>query len=513
MKLNPLAQTFTIDTKGGIFATSLALYFAEKDDIAPVIVHLRTVEDGYPTSQVIPFSEVILQPAAILISDNTASPTNFVFPSPVHLQQGVEYAFVITSASDKYRVWVAEQGGVDIYTPSFNITKQPSSGVMFKTSNGTVWTPDQTMDIKFVLRRAAFAQSGSAAFTESLIPEVLLESNPFYTVVSQKTVRVYHQNHGHFLGSQVKITGITALTTVNGIPAAEFNNITFTIQAVEQDWYTIQVATTNATSTGRGGGAAVYATENRPFDVILPLVSQIVLPDTESNWSARLTTGKSLAGSETPHIVEDFINVKVNDNNYLRRPHTVVSEPNRSFLSTGNRSLIVKSAMNTYRNNLSPVIDLDRLSVATIANRIDNPASTSASGYNVVQNYIPETGSKYTSALSKYITRRIDLNDLAAALKIYLNVNCPSGSNLNLYYKILPRGSDANFEDIGWTLALPDNSIPVSDNIENFTEIQYTVTEATLGTEFSAFAVKLTFTSQNSSNVPTCKDLRAIAIT
>lgn len=513
MNLNPLAQTFTIDTKGGIFATSLGIYFKEKDDIAPVIVHLRTVENGAPTSQIIPFSEVVLPASSVLISEDASLPTNFTFEAPVHLQQGVEYAFVVNSSSDKHLIWVSEIGENDVFTPSFTITKQPCSGVMFKTSNGTTWTPDRTKDVKFVLRRASFTQSGTVVFNEGTIPPVLLEANPLYTTNASKVVRVYHQNHGHFAASsKVTLSGITS--AVNGIPAVQLNDITFTVQTVEQDWYTIEVATTAATSTGRGGGTAVYATENRPFDVIQPLVSQIVLPDTTSDWTARLTTGTSLAGTETPHIVEDYVNLKVNDNNYMKRPHTIVSEPNRVNLSSGNRSFILKSAMATTRNNLSPAIDLDRMSVATIANRIDNPAGSAASGYNVVQNYVAETQSKYTSALSKYITRRIDLNDSASALKVYINVNRPSGSNITLYYKILPKGSDANFEDLGWVAAIPDNNIPVSDDRNNYTEIEYTIDETDLaGKEFSSFAVKLTFTSENSSNVPTCKDFRAIAVT
>lgn len=512
MNLNPLAQTFTIDTKGGIFATSLGIYFLEKDDIAPVTVHLRTVENGIPTSQVIPFSEVVLPAASVLVSEDSSLPTNFTFEAPVYLQQDVEYAFVISSPSDKHLVWVSEIGENDVFTPSFTITKQPCSGVMFKTSNGTTWTPDRTKDVKFVLRRASFAQTGTITFNEGTIPPVLLESNPLYTTNSSKTVRVYHQNHGHFAASsKVTISGITA--AVNGIPANELN-ATHDVLTVEQDWYTIAVPTTNATSTGRGGGTAVYATENRPFDVIQPLISQIVLPDSTADWTARLTTGTSLAGTETPHIVEDFVNIKVNDNNYMKRPHTIVSEPNRVNLSSGNRSFIMKSSLSTTRNNLSPAIDLDRLSVATIANRIDNPTDTPASGYNVVQNYVAEAQPKYTSALSKYITRKIDLNDSASALKVYLNINRPSGSNITLYYKILPKGSDANFDDIGWVAAVPDNNIPVSDDRNNYTEIEYTIDETDLaGKEFSSFAVKLTFTSENSSNVPTCKDFRAIAIT
>jgi hypothetical protein len=510
---NPLAQTFAVDAKGGIFATSLAIYFSEKDDTEPVTVQLRTVLNGVPTAQIIPFSEVTVESAAVLTSADSSLPTNFTFQAPVFLQQAVEYAFVVQSNSDKYALWVSEIGGVDSLTPSYTITKQPSSGVLFKSSNGTTWSPDQTKDIKFVLRRAAFAESGTAVFTEASIPPVSLDSDPLYTTSGSKIIRVYHPNHGHFAGSsQVTISGITSVG-VNGIPAAEVNT-TFTVLSVEQDWYTIQVSTTNATSTGRSGGTDVTATENRPFDVVSPLVTQIVTPDVTADWTARMTTGASLAGTEQPHVVEDYVPLKVNDNNYLKRPHVIVSDPNRTLLTSGDRSFTLNSDFSTYRNNLSPAIDLARLSVATIANRIDNPSATLQSGYNQVANYVPETASHFSSALSKYITKKIDLNDPASAISVYVSVNRPTGSDLLLYYKVQPKGSDTNFDDTGWSLASPASTIPVTDDPNNYTEIQYSIDETMLGNvQFSSFAIKLVFVSENSSAVATCKNFRAIAVT
>jgi hypothetical protein len=56
----------------------------------------------------------------------------------------------------------------------------------------------------------------------------------------------------------------------------------------------------------------------------------------------------------------------------------------------------------------------------------------------------------------------------------------------------------------------PKNPIPTTDNPNDYTEAQYNILDMA---EFSAFAVKITFTAQNSSAVPTCRDFRAIAST
>jgi len=523
--IDPLAQSFIIDTPGGVFATSLDIYFAQKDDTAPVTVQIRTMVNGAPTQTVVPFSQTIKAAADITVSTDASAATTFLFESPVYLMQGAEYCFVVMCNSDKHKIYVSELGEYDITTPSYRITKQPYNGVMFKSANASTWTPEQTKDIKFTLRRAAFAQTGEAVFNNVTVPVRSLDVDPIETTNASNIVRVYHKNHGHFAGSSfVTLANVTANSgsALNGIPVSQLNT-THTVVSAEIDSYTVQVST-SATSSGRGGspdplgsgtGAipAVTATENKTFNVAHPIVQQSIIPATDIAWAAKVTTGKSLAGSETPHVVSAYVDLKVNDNTEFTRPQTIVSAPNVSSLSTGSHSFILKGVMSTAIENISPVIDLDRVSVVTIANRIDNPIGSSASGYNVVHNFVAETEAIGGSVLSKYITRKVELNEPATALNIFTLVNKPSGTGIKLWYKVLASGTDTNFETLGWTQATPDTAIPTSDNPNDFTETQYSITEAILGVEFTAFAVKITFTSENSSKIPTCRDFRAIAIT
>jgi hypothetical protein len=119
--LNPLAQSFTVETPGGIYATSLDLFFSDVDYSIPVTVELRTIENGFPSSKVLPFSRVTLYAQSstmsnmfISISDNATAPTRFVFDAPVHLQENTEYCFVVYSNSDKYYLWSSEKFAYDI---------------------------------------------------------------------------------------------------------------------------------------------------------------------------------------------------------------------------------------------------------------------------------------------------------------------------------------------------------------------------------------------------------------
>ena len=519
MYTDPLAQSFIIDTEGGVFVTSLDIYFAQKDATAPVTVQIRTMVNGAPTQTVVPFSQVTKAADDITISSIGNVATSFVFDSPVYLMQGAEYCFVVMANSDKHKIWVSELGSYDVTNTAYRITKQPYDGVMFKSANASTWTPEQTKDIKFTLVRAAFTdQTGIAVFNNPALPVRNLGNDALSTTTSSREVRVFHKNHGHFAGvSQVTLAGIIANSggNMNGIPIGQLNT-THTVDSATIDSYTIITATTAATSTGRAGGTLITATENKTYNVLHPIVQQSVIPATAAQWSIKSTSGTSLAGSETPHIVStSYTDIKVNDNTSFSRPQTIVSAPNVGSLSTGTQSLTLRSQMVRAGSAdwLTPVIDLDRMSVITIANRIDNPIGSATSGYNEVYNFLPETSSTGGSTLSKYITRKIELNDAASALNVFVLANCPSSASIKLYYKILASGTDTNFDTIAWVEAAPDAPVPTSDNPNEYSEVQYSITEGELGHQFTAFAIKISFTSQNSSAVPTCRDFRAIAIT
>ena len=66
----------------------------------PVTLELRTMVNGYPTQEVIPFGQVNVAAADINISSDATTATTFTFPSPVYLQANQEYCFVALCNSD-----------------------------------------------------------------------------------------------------------------------------------------------------------------------------------------------------------------------------------------------------------------------------------------------------------------------------------------------------------------------------------------------------------------------------
>lgn len=163
---DPLAQSFLLDEKQteGAYITKLDLYFKTKSTKnIPVSVHIVSMENGMPTQNIIPFSEVTKDAADV--AENLSTPavaTTFTFSSPVYLQPGVEYAFVVMSNDDAYTVYVSEVGKENIVAPYEIIAKNPYAGVLFKSQNGSTWTADQNKDMKFCLYRAKFATADVA---------------------------------------------------------------------------------------------------------------------------------------------------------------------------------------------------------------------------------------------------------------------------------------------------------------------------------------------------------------
>lgn len=598
--VDPIAQSFIVDTPGGAFVTSLNLYFSEKDPSAPISIDLRAMENGVPTEVVIPFSAVTVEAADVNVSPSASTPTKFTFQAPIFLLDTAEYCFVINTNSHLYKVWTARLGGQDVTRTGYSISKQPYNGVMFRSQNAGVWSPDQSKDIKFSMNRAEFVASGTAMFNESPIPAVELDADPFETTTSaltvtsfvvtsgpsttvkaniasttginvddritiygavgteqtklngswvitavnstdftftvssavntgtyttgigvtelgSKYVRVYHKNHGFFpTVSSVTISGVSAGLTFNGILGSALNG-THTVVSVEQDSYTFALtailsgtAVYASTAAGRTGGAGVRVTENRLFDTTYLNIQNLGFKNTNADWSIKATSGKSLAGSETPYVLDStWRNIAVNQNTEMDYPRVVRSDYGSS------KSFFLRGLFSTSNSALSPVVDLNRTSLVAINNRIDNPASTESTGYNAVRNYKAETEAQGSSALSKYITSRIDLNTAASALRAFVSINRPVGSNVLVYYKVLPKGSDTDFDSgIGWSLVNPVNAVPTSSDPNTYTEIEYDVTETDLGdVQFTAFAFKIVFTSTNSSAVPSLQDFRAIAVT
>ena len=168
---DPLAQSFLVDNETGVFLTSCDVFFRSKDDMdIPATFQLRTMQNGFPTQNIIPFSEIILNPDEIEISGDGSIATSVVFKAPVYLEGGKEYCICLASNSTKYSVYISRIGESDLLTKTF-ISNQPYLGSLFKSQNASTWEASQWENLKFTLYRAEFVESGTVEFYNPQLTE------------------------------------------------------------------------------------------------------------------------------------------------------------------------------------------------------------------------------------------------------------------------------------------------------------------------------------------------------
>jgi hypothetical protein len=230
---DPLAQTFLVQNKGGAFLSKVDIFFATKDPNLPVTLQIREVVNGYPGKKILPFSEVTLNAHQVNISSTNVAMTDgsgasypkydtattFTFPSPVYVQDGQEYAIVLASDSNNYKVWISQMGD-QIPASARTISEQPYAGVLFKSQNASTWTAHQDQDLKFTVYRAKFDTevTGEVVFTNDVLPVKIIDIDPFQTVAGSNKVRVWHREHGMFVNSKVQFDNVDT-TVYAGSPS------------------------------------------------------------------------------------------------------------------------------------------------------------------------------------------------------------------------------------------------------------------------------------------------------
>ena len=492
--VDPLAETILIDKQGGIFAKSVDLFFKTKDTSIPVRVTLRTTQNGTPTQRIVPGADKILYPSSVNVSADASTATNFAFDYPVYLAQDTEYAIVITSQCDNYEVYVAEMGGFDLTNTAERITKQPYGGVFFTSQNASTWTPEQSKDLKFKLNRASFTgSSAEITLVNDILPVRKLVGNPLSTTSGSKVITVTHKNHGmHDSTSKVTIDGAA---TTNGITGSDIDG-TYTISNITHDSYSITATgSNNASATGAGGGSSVTATENRHIDVMYPVLQNLQIPGTSLRFFATIYSSQSIDGSEAAHQPSNEFEILPNKNYVFDAPKMIGSSIQESNNMSGNKSLSIRCVLSTTNEALSPVIDMNRASVHTIQNIVSSNGGSEA---------VTSGGAE----LTRYITKKVELNEEADTATIFLNASRPGSANIDLYYRTLEGGSSSNINDVAFVAASPVESIPVNET--GFSEVRYDIDPTG---SFGTIQFKIVLRSTVSSTPPRIKDFRAICAT
>jgi hypothetical protein len=500
---DPLAQTFLISPVNypqGVFLSKARFCFKSADSSQPITLQVRPASNGYPSSSVIyPYSTVTLTPDKVkttlspsLADADSTKWTEFVFDAPIYLQPG-EHSFVLLANSNKYEVYVAEIGKLDLVN-NRQISEQPYGGSLFLSQNGSTWTADQNSDMMFRLYRYIFSTDPVTAFFTVDYPA----SNTAYDLTHLITSDVSLANTS--VNYSFKSEKSTGGLTPTFLPITPFKDYPMT------DGYGRRVLNP-ATGNSTFNLSATIATTNPDISPILD-TSRYGIIAVEN-----IINNLPLSNSD--------ITILNGGTAYSTNANAVVT------ISGGGGSGATAAAVVT-SNVVTSVYLTAAGSGYTTSPTITIVDANTTPGTGVTVVYNGEDKKTGGNGAARYITRRVTLSDGfdSGDLRVYITAYKPSLSNILVYYKLLSTSDPDTFDDKNYQLMTQlSNANFVSANEDDYREIAFapgingtannsvSYTTASTGyNTFRTFAIKIVLTGTSTVDVPKVRDFRAIAL-
>jgi hypothetical protein len=236
----------------------------------------------------------------------------------------------------------------------------------------------------------------------------------------------------------------------------------------------------------------------------------MTVPGTSISYDMRPTSGKSVHGSESEFSLTssaNAISIVPADNIYFTAPQMVASAINQTNEMSGSKSLFVNLTLTTTSTKLSPVLDVKRMSMIAVQNRLNAPTAGNT------PNFIADTAPTGTSSAAVYLTRPVILENLSTALDVRLTQNVRTTSSVRVFYRVSGAEEVRNIGDLSWipfnTAGEEDTTVTPAENEVTFKEYKYSASNIN---HFTAFQIKIVMKGSNSSYPPIIRDLRGIAL-
>ena len=277
-------------------------------------------------------------------------------------------------------------------------------------------------------------------------------------------------------------------------------------------------------TTKRGGGNRIEASQNIQFETLTPNVQTITPNGTSIGARVRTISATSVDGSETSFVDQGFESITIDDQNHFETPRMVASKVNENRQLSdlpGNKSMTFEVLLSSDDPNVSPVIDLDRVSTILTTNRINSPVANFASDSRVNQ-----TGND--PCASSYVSNLVLLENPATSIRVQFASYRRNDSDIRVFFKTITEGSTENSLDRDFELfpgfdnldqfgnvinksnnnGRPDNNVPAAQSHE-FKDYEFTIENIS---PFTKFQIKIDMVGTNQAQPPLIKDLRAIAL-
>lgn len=606
---DPVAQSFQVEES--CFVTSIDIFLASVDTKTSdnIWVELRTMANGYPSSEVIVHKDYSPSELVNSVSADSTGKFRVMFNTPIYVDSGKVYCFVIGGHSPDTKLWVARLGEEVINIPGKIVEEPPSLHASFRSLNGTTWNAEQYEFIKYTINRAEFTETNmQIAFKNDNVAKFKTEMDPIEVENGSNRVRIHVKNHGVTVNDKVDFSlydGIPFTIEVSNNTAPQIGQLLKTvsgrgtISTIEATALSEQYIVTleNVTGTILTGESyqcdplvknfndyILFANGNTSRPAIQVTECQgIVVTDIRDSLGFTTISQVDLAAFNAQHIVvevdgpDSFIievpgmfiksgrfggkaltiynlsrkfesynvsaefieytsnssfelttidseynyskpnSIKMNATNYLDRPAKFAGtlDENR-VLGAGNTSTQLVMKFVTGNRRISPVINLDTVTLTGISNNI---GWITKEKFNVSPNaadrLVSETKDNGSESY-RYLTNKVTLKNPASDIKIYADVYKDVDADFDIYVKY-GNGESIKDESTPWVLLDKVNKDKISSGVNQFIEYEVTLsgdsTAYNASTEFIWFRTKLVGRAKNSAKPTMFKNLRVIAVT
>ena len=484
---DPVAQTFFVKDNTGVYVTSVDVYF-ERRGFKNVRAYLVTVENGYPTDNIVPGSEKVLRPSQVNISKNSSVATKFEFKKPIYLSGKTEYAVVVFSIDPTYTVYIAEMGGdkVDLITNQI-ISKQPAIGSFFTSSNKRTWTAEQNRDLKFRLRRAKFktgratieAQARVGSYLENI---EVTNAGSGYTTSTEITISPPQELNDS--GVLVDIPDSTAAEAVAVIDSntLEIAGITITN---EGEGYT---SPPTITITDQGGGQGATAVGHLPTIKF----AAANLHQTAMSVSGKTSIVNRLSLNNKRYNIKSGRPIELKDSNH-------------SVNAANAEATTLDIIIGTSDNRVTPMLEKNGIALEVRSYFIEEKG-----GYDDEKN------------TSQYYTKKITLETPSDQVDVYAAINRPSAtSEIQFFIKMfddednIRENPDITGDGNEWweIKAEQPKTVPINNDGKTYSDVLFRLNleDSDSDIDFTSFIIKAVMWGKNNTDIVTVKDLRIIA--
>ena len=256
-----------------------------------------------------------------------------------------------------------------------------------------------------------------------------------------------------------------------------------------------------------------------------PNVQTSTPPGTTISAKVRTISGTSVGGSEVSFQDQGFQDITLDEMNNFETPRMIASQLNQQANLTGvtpaAKSLTMEFTLTSDDENISPMIDSERMSVVLSSNRLSDGDFNNDSFMKRTKT----TGEDPNTAT--YVSNMVVLDSPATSILLEFSGYRTEGSSIRAFYKTLEEGSsedsfDRNFEafpgfsnidqfekviDPDKNTGEPDQNVPPSVGDEF---LEYSFNSRGIPA-FTAFQIKVVMVGNNQAKPPKIKELRGIS--